>query len=83
MKTLRLEVLTPERVVLAEDAVRSVRLKLSDGGWLSIHPRHAPLIAVTLGGEVHYVTEDGEQTRDLPGGILYVTPTQVTIFLES
>ena len=80
---MRLEVLTPERSVLVVEAVQKVRLKLGDGGWLSIYPRHAPLIAETLGGALHYVTADGEQVRELPAGLLHVTPAQVTIFLES
>jgi hypothetical protein len=93
---LRFTVLTPEKTLLAVDSVVKVRLRLIDGGWLSIYPKHAPLIAETLAGPVEYfvnLTEvrlheasarNVDTARagviELPSGILYILRDEVFVF---
>ncbi|MGC9394738.1 MAG: hypothetical protein ACP5J4_07775 [Anaerolineae bacterium] len=77
---LRLSVLTPGKTLLDVDNVSKVRLKLADGGWLSIYPHHAPLLGETLAGPVTYTTEVGKETLSLSESILRVAENDVTLF---
>ncbi|MEJ5309758.1 MAG: hypothetical protein WHX52_08290 [Anaerolineae bacterium] len=77
---LRFSVLTPDRTVLDVANVRKVRLRLADGGWLSIYPRHAPLLAETLAGPVSYTTAEGDATLSLSESILQIFENTVTLF---
>ena len=51
-KTLRLEVLTPDEIILDTD-VEAVRVQLADG-WRGILPGHAPFLAHILAGIMLY-----------------------------
>ena len=77
---LRFSVLTPDKTLLDVANVRKVRLKLADGGWLSIYPRHAPLLGETLAGPVTYITAEGDETISLSESILQVFENGVTLF---
>lgn len=77
---LRLNVLTPGKTLLDVANVRKVRVKLADHGWLSIYPRHAPLLAETLAGPVMYITETGAETISLSESILQVADNNVTLY---
>jgi F0F1-type ATP synthase epsilon subunit len=77
---LRLIVLTPGKTLLEVANVSKVRLKLADGGWLSIYPRHAPLLAETMAGPLIYTTDAGEQTISLSESILQVAENDVVLF---
>jgi F0F1-type ATP synthase epsilon subunit len=80
---LRFSVLTPEKTLLDVANVSKVRLRLADGGWVSIYPRHAPLLGETLAGLVTYITESGEQTISLSESILQIAENEVTLFTGS
>lgn len=77
---LRFSVLTPDRTLLDVANVSKVRLKLADGGWLSVYPRHAPLLGETLAGPVLYTTGAGEQTIFLSESILQIAENDVMLF---
>ncbi len=77
---LRFSVLTPDKTLLDVSNVSRVRLKLADGGWLSIYPRHAPLLGETLAGPLTYITEAGEETISLSESILQITRNEITLF---
>ncbi|MFP4395080.1 MAG: hypothetical protein ACLFTI_07425 [Anaerolineales bacterium] len=77
---LRLTVLTPGETLLEVAAVEKVRLKLQDGGWLSIYPLHAPLIAETMAGNVSYIEEGMMRSINLAPGILWISEGDITIF---
>lgn len=77
---LRFNVLTPGKALLDVANVGKVRLKLADHAWLSIYPRHAPLLAETLAGPVTYVTEAGAETIFISESILQVAENNVTLF---
>ena len=77
---LRLSVLTPGKTLLDVAGVSKVRLKLADGGWLSIYPRHAPLLAESMASPVLYTTAAGEQSIALSESILQVAENDVLLF---
>ncbi len=77
---LRFSVLTPGRTLLDVANVSKVRVKLADNGWLSIYPRHAPLLGETLPGPVTYITEAGDETISLSESILQIAYNDVTLF---
>ena len=77
---LRFVVLTPEKALLDVGGVRKVRVLLADGGWLSVYPGHAPLLAETVAGPVAYVTESGDAEIALTEGIVRIGDGTVTIF---
>jgi len=52
LKTMHLEVLTPDEIVLKTD-VEAIRVQLSDGWW-GILPRHAPFLAHVVAGIMLY-----------------------------
>ena len=77
---MRLLVLTPEAVLLEAENVTHVRASLSDGGSIGIRPRHHPLLADTLDGELGY-TQNGERhALAVRAGILRVEPEQITLY---
>lgn len=80
---LRLMVLTPAETLLEVAAVEKVRLKLQDGGWLSIYPLHAPLIAETMAGNVSYIEEGMMRSLNLAPGIVQIADGDVTIFTSA
>ena len=77
---LRFSVLTPGKTILDVANVRKVRVKLADHGWLSVFPRHAPLLAETMAGPVTYTTEVGDETVSLSESILQIMENDVTLF---
>jgi F0F1-type ATP synthase epsilon subunit len=85
LELFRLSVLMPGRTLLDVANVSKVRLKLADGAWLSIYPRHAPLLAETLAGPVTYTTATGDETEtasslSLSESILQVARNDVVLF---
>ncbi|MFN2286283.1 MAG: hypothetical protein ACK2UQ_17840 [Anaerolineae bacterium] len=82
---LRLSVLTPGKTLLDVANVSKVRLRLADGGWLSIYPLHAPLLAETMAGPVTYTIQQGDATEaasslTLSESVLQVAENDVTLF---
>jgi len=71
-KTFRLEIVTPERMVIADDTVTSV---VAPGveGYLGILANHAPLLVELKIGEVSIERTDGpEQMVAISGGFMEV-----------
>ncbi len=77
--SLRLTIMTPDRVLLAVDSATKVRMKLADDAWLSVYPDHAPLIAEVLPGPVQYDTDAESGELSIAEGIVQVTEGQVTV----
>lgn len=76
-KTVRLDIVTPEKVVLS-DEVTMVIARATDGD-LGILPGHAPLIAALDIWPVRVMREDGEQQISVCSGFIEVQPDKVTI----
>jgi len=78
---LHFVVLTPTEVLLDATPVQWIRLRLADGGLLSIHPGHAPLLAETVEGAVHWATADETHKLELQAGVLWITPEKVVVLV--
>ena len=77
MSTTRLEILTPDNVVLSEE-VTSIRIQLADGWW-GILPHHAPFIAELPVGLLIYRKNGERHYIVLAGGTVEVQPERVLI----
>lgn len=77
MKLLRLEIRTPQEVVVDREA-ESVVVSLADG-WLGIQPGHAPFVARVTPGEVVVRAAGQTETVATIGGLLAVAGDRVTL----
>ena len=81
MVTMRLEIITAERPVLADD-VDALTAPGIDGE-LGILPHHAPLMTMLQPGEI-IIHKDGQETYlAVTGGFLEVMGNQVTILSDA
>ncbi|MBC8512628.1 MAG: F0F1 ATP synthase subunit epsilon [Dehalococcoidia bacterium] len=81
MATLRLEIITAERQVLADD----IDILVAPGieGELGILPHHAPLMTMLQPGEL-LIRKDGEETyMVVTGGFLEVRPDKVIVLADA
>lgn len=77
MATVRLDIVTPEKLVYSED-VNMVIARATDGD-LGVLPGHAPLIAGLAVWPLRVLKEDGEHHIAICGGFIEVQPKKVTI----
>ena len=77
---MELIVLTPEATLLEIGGVERIRIPLTDGGSLGIHPGHHPLLAETREGRVEYGEEEYTESIQLRAGILRVAQNRATIY---
>ena len=80
-ETLELEIVTPNRRVLAE-RVAEVILP-SEDGYLGVRPGHAPLLARLDVGEVSYRKDGEECFLALSGGFAEVLRSGVSILAQT
>ena len=80
MAAIRLEIVTPERVLARED-VDEVVIPGEDG-YLGVLPGHTPLLATLKTGDLWY--RKGAEKTHVPigGGFAEVLPDRVTILAE-
>ena len=80
--TIRFEFISQERIILQDD----VNMVIAPGasGVLGILPRHAPLMAVIVPGEL-VVKKDGQEDRyyAVGGGFMEVRPDKVILLARS
>lgn len=81
MATIKLEIVTAERVVLSED-VEYVSAPGVDG-VLGILPRHAPLLTALTIGELHYKKGGQELSFAIGGGFMEVRPDKVIVLADA
>ena len=81
MATIRLEIVTAERVVYSED----IDILVAPGidGELGILPRHAPLLTVLKPGEIRVVKDGEDSLMAVSGGFLEVLGNKVTILADT
>jgi len=70
MKTLKLKIATPERVIY-ENEIQQVSIPTMDGE-ITVLPNHVPLVSVLQAGEMRISDKDGEQVMAISGGFLEV-----------
>lgn len=80
-KTLRLEVVTPERKVLSEDISSLVVPAIE--GYLGILPNHAPMISGLEPGVLKYKVSDNYKKMAISGGFLEVSENKVSILANT
>lgn len=80
MKTLTLEIITPERIVYTDSLVNYVSVP-SKEGILGILPNHAPLFALLTEGELKIVKDRQEIYLSIGGGFIEVSRNKVTILV--
>jgi F-type H+-transporting ATPase subunit epsilon len=81
MATLRLEIITAERQVFADD----VNVVVAPGieGELGILPHHAPLMTMLKPGEL-LIRKDSEETyMSVSGGFLEIRPDKIIILADA
>jgi F-type H+-transporting ATPase subunit epsilon len=81
MSTLRLEIVTAERQIFAED----VDMVVAPGseGELGILPHHAPLLTTLKPGELRIKKSGEEILLAITGGFMEVLPDRVTILADA
>lgn len=79
---LRVQIVTAEREVLAEDAVDMVVAPGAEG-VVGILPRHAPLLTTLLPGVVRIKKGGSEESMAVGGGFLQVARDQVLILADT
>lgn len=82
MPALKLEVITPEKIILKTEAESVVAPGLQ--GYLGVLPRHAPLITPLKAGVVSYGREGSEEGRlAVSGGFLEAGAGHVIILADT
>ena len=81
MASIKLEIVTAERVVYTED----VDIVIAPGmeGQLGILPHHAPLMTILQSGEILARRGNDEDIMAISGGFLEVRPDHVIILADS
>lgn len=79
--TIKLEIVTPERMVVRED-VDDVTMP-GKSGYLGILPGHAPLITEIAVGEISYHAGGQLKRLSVAWGFAEVLPDKVTILAET
>ena len=81
MASIRLDIVTAERSVYAED----VDMVIAPGveGQLGILPHHAPLMTTLQAGELRVKREGEEVSLAISGGFLEVRPDRVVVLADA
>lgn len=80
-KTIKLEVVTPERIVFSDEA-ESIVVPGSEG-YLGIMASHAPIITSLKIGVVQIIKDNKETRMALSGGFLEVNNNKATILADT
>jgi len=80
-KTLKLEVVTPERKVLSEETVSIIVPAIE--GYLGILPNHAPMISGLEPGVVKYKVAGEYKKLAISGGFLEVSANKASILANT
>ena len=81
MATMRLEIVTAERLVYSDDV--SVLVAPGIDGELGILPHHAPLLTALKPGEIRVVKDGEESYMVVSGGFMEVMANRVTILADT
>jgi len=81
MSSLKLDIVTAERVVYSEDVDAVIAPGVD--GQLGILPHHAPLMTTLQAGELVVRREGKEDSLAISGGFLEVRPDRVIVLADS
>ncbi|HEY9746284.1 MAG TPA: ATP synthase F1 subunit epsilon [Oculatellaceae cyanobacterium] len=79
---MKLKIVTPERVVVEEDAVEAVYGKSTEG-QIGILPKHVPLVTPLDIGVLHYVKAGQKQPLAVMGGLLKTDGESVIVMSDA
>ncbi len=81
MSTIKLEIVTAERLIYSED----VNMVVAPGvmGYLGILPHHAPLMTMLQPGELRIKKESGEIALAVTGGFMEVRPEKILVLADA
>jgi F-type H+-transporting ATPase subunit epsilon len=81
MSTIKLEIVTAERLIFSED----VNMVIAPGvqGYLGILPHHAPLMTMLQPGELRVKKEGEEISLVVSGGFLEVRPDKIVVLADA
>jgi F-type H+-transporting ATPase subunit epsilon len=81
-KTIKFEIVTPERIVLKED-IRQITLP-TRMGEITVLPDHIPLVATLQPGVIEIIKADGErEVISVSGGFVEVLKHKVVILADT
>ena len=81
MPTLRLDLVTAERIVYSDDVDMVIAWGLE--GQLGILPHHAPLMTILQPGELIVKKDSKETSMAVSGGFLEVRPDRVIVLADA
>jgi F-type H+-transporting ATPase subunit epsilon len=81
MATIRLEVVTPEKMVFSDDV--DMILAWGVEGQLGILPHHAPLMTMLQPGDLVFRKAGKEESLVVSGGSLEVRPDKVVVLADA
>lgn len=81
MSSLRLDIVTAERIVYSEDVDEVIAPGVE--GQLGILPHHAPLMTALQAGELRVKVRGEELSMAITGGFLEVRPDRVVILADA
>ena len=81
MATLRLEIVTPEKMVFSDDV--DAILAWGVEGQLGILPHHAPLMTMLQPGDLVFRKAGKEESLVISGGFLEVRPDKVVVLADA
>jgi F-type H+-transporting ATPase subunit epsilon len=81
MATIRLEIVTPEKMIFSEEV--DAILAWGVQGQLGILPHHAPLMTTLLPGDLVFREGGKEESLTISGGFLEVRPDKVVVLADA
>ncbi|WP_196593117.1 F0F1 ATP synthase subunit epsilon [Pectinatus sottacetonis] len=81
MATVKLEIVSPDKIVYSEDI--NMAIVRSTGGELGILPKHAPLLTGLVPHAMHIKKDDNEELIAIAGGFMEVNPAKITILASA
>ncbi len=82
MKTIKFEIVTPERVVLKEEAIQATVPTKS--GEITILPNHIPLVGVLVPGVIEMLGKKGKrEIISVSGGFVQVLKQKIVILADT
>ena len=80
--TLKLEVVTPERLVLS-DRVSEVQFPTANRGYYGVLPGHTPVMTEVGDGLITFVKDDQNHILTVFGGLAEIGPDRLTILARA
>ena len=80
MPPITLHIKTPEKNIL-HTKIKRIKLPGADKPF-EVRKNHLAIMTPLDKGEIHFTTEDGNETLKIEGGFVAVRENQVTIILE-